>query len=99
MQLTRPDGSVHTSNYWGHGAVGGPAILLRWHIIVGANSFRQLQLEMTVGGPHYTDPLLIKQLAAFHHLVRVVNALVYSLAVHGMVLVRKADVAGCLALS
>ena len=76
MQVTRPDGSVHASNYWGHGAVGRPAILLRWQIIVGANSFRQLKLEMTVGGPHYTDPLLIKQLAAFHHLVRSVNALV-----------------------
>ena len=98
------DVRVDKSCSWVQGEDGAPAVLLRGVPIPVASTFRQLGVDVAIGGSRGTGPVLAKRLEAgrralrrlphlttFDRRVRAVSTLVTPLALHGVAVASFAD--------
>ena len=104
LRITGQDVRVHKSCSWVQGEDGAPAVLLRGVPIPVADMFRQLGIDVAIGGSRTTGPVVAKRLEAgrsalrrFPHLAtfdrraKVVNTLVTPLSLHGVAVASVTD--------
>ena len=104
LQVTGQDVHVDKFCSWVQGEQGAPAVLLRRVSIPVAETFRQLGVDVTIGGSRLTGPVLSRRLEAGRsalrrvpHLstydcrVRAISTLVTPLALHGMAVASVTD--------
>ena len=70
LKVTGQDVRVDKSCSWVHGEQGALAVLLRGHLIPLAATFRQLGVDVAIGGSKTTGPVLSRRLEAGRSAVR-----------------------------
>ena len=109
LQVTGQDIGTDKSCSWVHGEQGAPAVLLRGVPIWLAATFRQLGVDIAIGGSRVTGPVLSQRLEAgqsalrllphlstYDRRERAISTLVTPLALHGVAiaLVTEPDLRG-----